>query len=69
MSDLSVVILLFASLVIFQQIYFLSQIQKLLDKAMSRSYTEYVKADKDPVRITLPQDPPEDLRILQEFNV
>ena len=52
-----------------QQYFFLMQIQKLIDKVMSRSYTEYIKADKPSVNFQLPQDPPEDLRSLQEFKL
>ncbi len=42
----SLVIITLSSLLVFQQVYFMRQVQKLLDKLMSRSYTEYKLADK-----------------------
>jgi len=69
--DLTLAFLAMASCIIIasQQYFFLKQIQKLVDKVMSRSYTEYSKADKTPIKFQLPSDPPEDLRSLQEFNL
>ena len=52
-----------------QQIFFMWQIQKLVDKAMSGSYTEYVNATKEPLRVQTTDEPPEDLRTLQEFQL
>jgi hypothetical protein len=62
------VLLVFIAL---QQFFFLHQINKLVDKVMSRSYTEYVKA-KEPTQrpsIQIPTEPLEDLRTLQEFQL
>lgn len=46
-----------------QQVYYLSQIQKLVDKVMSRSYTEYKRAEKqvDKPIIRISDEPAEDL--------
>lgn len=52
-----------------QQIFYLWQIQKLVDKLMSRSYTEYATAKVPPIKVEVPADPPEDLRTLQEFSM
>lgn len=57
-------------LVALQQIFFMWQIQKLVDKVMSRSYTEYVKAkETTPPGVKIDPDVPEDLRSLQEFQI
>lgn len=67
---IEVALAVLAGLVVFQQVYFLRQIQKLVDKLMSRSFTEYQTAQKPrekPVRID--DGVPDDLRILQEFTL
>lgn len=51
--------------------FLLSHIQKLVDKLMSRSYTEYVSATKPTTPRPQPVDqaPQEDLSPLQEFQL
>lgn len=54
-----------------QQFYYLREIQKLVDKIMSRSYAEYSRA-KEPQRPIKPElilsaEPEEDLGPLAEF--
>ncbi len=56
----------------FQQIFFLRQIQKLVDKAMSRSFQEYQSAERPkekPGQLKIPTQPSEDLRVMQEFQM
>lgn len=56
-------------LIIYQHWFYSAQIQKLVDKLMSRSYTEYVKADAPPViRDAFFEDSPDDLGSLKEFS-
>ncbi len=60
------------ALIVFQQVYFMRQIQKLVDKLMSRDFSEYQTAvtPKPPrakVQETAPL--PEDLRVLQGFHI
>lgn len=60
------------SFLFIQQFFFMRQIQKLVDKVMSRSYTEYVKSSVSapvPQQIKISEDVPEDLRTLQEFQL
>lgn len=47
------------------------QIQKLIDKLMSRSYTEYVAATKpyEAPRVPTENEPPEDLGALPNFSL
>lgn len=53
-----------------QQFFFLHQINKLIDKVMSRSYTEYIKAKEPPQKpVRIETEPIEDLRTLQEFTL
>lgn len=57
--------------VIFQQWFFLRQIKELVDRLMSRSYHEYVKAKEKPIlKVELPKDEPvpDDLGPLNEFG-
>ena len=63
------VIIVLCVLLAAQQYFLLSQIQNLVDKVMSRSYTEYVAAKAPPIRVKVEDESPEDLRILQEFNI
>ncbi len=67
--DFSIVITL-VGLLVFQQVYFMRQVQKLLDKLMSRSYTEYKAAEK-PVSRPAKQiySPAEDMGPLQDFSI
>lgn len=56
-------------LIVLQQFFYMRQIQKLVDKVMSRSYTEYVKAtDKPQPKIMIPENP-EDLTSLSGINL
>jgi hypothetical protein len=67
--------ILFAVLVaviIFQHIFYSWQIHKLVNKLMSRNYFEYEQSLKpQDVRIKLPteNEVPEDLRVLQGFEL
>ena len=64
-----VVILTLVGLLVFQQVYFMRQVQKLLDKLMSRSYTEYKAAEKPTQRVKVQESIfPEDMGPLSEFN-
>lgn len=71
-----VVIILMSVLLLAQQVYYLRQIQKLIDKLMSGTYTTYVQNEvaklevnkaKDGFRIQLPQD--EGLSQLEQLNM
>lgn len=60
------------AIIIFQQCFYLKQIQKLVDKLMSRSYMEYQQTNQPVVTREVPQETPplpEDLRTLQPFTV
>lgn len=61
-----IVLLLIVAL---QQAFFMWQIQKLVDKVMSRSYTEYIKAKDTTPKVQVEVEAPEDLRSLQEFQI
>lgn len=67
--SLEVIVFILLIVIAAQQMYFLRQIQKLVDKLMSRSYTEYIRAEKPVEKPTIKLDleEPEDLRSLQEF--
>ncbi len=59
-------------LVVFQQIFFMRQIQKLVDKSMSRSFQEYQSAERPkekPGPLKIPTEAAEDLRVMQEFQM
>lgn len=64
-----VTVLVLTGLIIYQQIVFMRQIQTLVNKVMSRSFTEYVRAKEPSVRVKVENAPPEDLRSLQEFRM
>lgn len=66
-----VISLILVGLIVAQQIFYLRQIQKLIDKLMSRSYVEYEKANAgpQPPRVRLDDNVPEDLRPLQDFSL
>lgn len=68
---LCVIAVLLTSTIAFQQVFFLRQIQKLVDKLMSRSYTEYKTAEKPdaPLHVVASDETPEDMRSLQEFTI
>ena len=55
-----------ATLLVIQQVYYLSQVNKLVDKLMSRNYHEYEQAKSQSLPLTaspvvIPEDP-EDLQ-------
>jgi hypothetical protein len=54
--------------VVFQQVYFLWQIQKLVNKIMSGSYQSFVNAEKPKVRLKIDDVPNEDLSALADFS-
>lgn len=66
---LLVVLVALLAVIVLQQVFFMRQIQKLVDKAMSRSFQEYRQADKPFEKVKIPVDPAEDLRALQEFQM
>jgi hypothetical protein len=66
-SDL-IIIAVLVGLIIFQQVYFLRQIQKLLDKLMSGSYQGYVAATNPVTRVKLDDIPNEDMNILADIG-
>lgn len=57
-------------IIVFQQVFFMRQVQKLLDKAMSRSFTEYKSAEAPVPRPKITEDygPVEDLGSLDELK-
>ena len=60
-------------LIVFQQIYFMRQIQKLVDKLMSKSFAEYKQAEKPAIvkkrqENLLPEYMKEDMGPLSEFQ-
>lgn len=61
------------TLVVLQQIYFMRQIQKLVDKLMAKSFVEYHQVTAPPVpekpKPQMPLGIPEDLRVLQELRL
>lgn len=65
------IIIALLSLLSVQQAFYMWQIQKLVDKLMSKSYTDYTSAKNPPkeVKVQVPAEPPEDLRVLQEFSI
>lgn len=68
---LTVVVALIA-LVIYTQVFFFRQTQLLVNKIMSGDYHAYVRSEKPAdiaQRVPAPPDPPEDLRILQGFQL
>lgn len=54
--------------IVFQQVYFMRHIQKLLDKMMSGSYQSYVAATKPVTHVKIDAVPDEDLSILQDIR-
>lgn len=75
MSHELIVIIIMSVLLCFQQVYYLRQIQELINKLMSGSYTTFVQNEtikkesnkaKDGFTIQLPQD--EGPNMLEELN-
>lgn len=66
------VVLVLGGLNVYQFIFWSSQVNKLLNKLMSRNYAEYVSAEKytppEPKKITLDPDLSEETEILTELN-
>lgn len=59
-------------LLVAQHFFFLRQIQKLVDKLMSRDFHDYQRSIEKPEikpRVQLPIDPPEDLGSLHGFQI
>lgn len=59
--------------VVTQQIFFMRQVQKLIDKLMSRNYGDYkisesYKTEEKKPEFKVEQEP-DDLRALQEFQI
>lgn len=59
------------SLLVYQQWFYLREIQKLVDKLMSRDFGEYNRtANPAPkIKIKLPEAVPEDMGALKEFGI
>lgn len=58
-------------LLVWQQIFFTSQNQKLVDKIMSGDFKTYHQVASKPVerKVMVPSEPPEDFRALQGINL
>lgn len=71
MLALSIAVTALAIALIWQQIFLMRQLQLLVNKVMSGDYHSYMRteAPAQRERVNLPQDPPEDLRPLQEFQL
>jgi hypothetical protein len=69
-SDIILIVLALLGVVVFQQIFFLRQIHKLVDKLMSRSFTEYTQAEKprEKPKFLLPTEAAEDLNIIPNLS-
>lgn len=64
-------VLALSGLLIYQQRFFMGQVQELLNKAMSRNYAEYsqTKVAEQPKQPRIEvQDQADDLRVLDGFN-
>ncbi len=65
------IIILMTGLNIFQVVYWSRQVQKLVDKLMSRNYAEYNQSQIVPtprLEVKLPPDDSEDLNALNSFH-
>ena len=53
-----------------QQVYWSRQVQKLIDKLMSKNHAEYIQTQTPAVERKRPviDDPEEDLRVLNQLN-
>lgn len=76
MSELSMLHLIFLGLVglnVVQFFFWAYQVQRLVDKLMSRTYYDYqtakTLAEEKPRPVKLEEGIPEDLRILNEFQI
>ena len=66
---LLVVIGALTSVIVFQQWFFLNQIQTLINKLMSRSYAEFIRAETPkPPKVILADGVPEDLGPMAEYS-
>lgn len=68
-----ILVLSLIGLNVFQLVFWSRQVQQLVDKLMSRNYTDYSVAAKPKeverrIQVPLAQDLPDDLRILNGFN-
>ena len=64
--EFGIVLVALVGVIVYQQFFFLKQIQVLVDKLMSRSFQEYTRTKEPlPPRVKVESDPPEDLRVLQ----
>jgi len=63
------VIALLMGIIVYQQWFFMRQVQELVNKLMSRSFMEYKNTvEPPPPRVKIDDSVPEDLRALQEFQ-
>lgn len=62
-----------AGLLVFQQVYWTIQVHRLVNKLMSRDFAEYKQVmefnKNKEIKVKIPMDEPEDLRVLQEFQM
>jgi hypothetical protein len=68
----TVIIAVLILIIAFQAAFYSFQINKLLNKLMSRNYFEYEQANKPQdvkVQLPKPDEVPEDLRVLQGFEL
>jgi hypothetical protein len=72
MSHESVPVIILALLLLFQQAYWSRQVQKLVDKLMSRNYTEYEQAKSQSQPLMAPSivipDAPDDMGALGDYK-
>jgi hypothetical protein len=67
-----VVTVLLCAIVVWQQYFYTSQIQKLIDKLMSRDFSDYKRTIDPPKAAPKHQEPlpyPEDMSVLQNFQL
>ncbi len=66
---LSLVVVLLIGVIVYQEYFFTKQIQKLVDKLMSRDFTQYqATIAPPPPRVQLPAGVPDDLNALKDFS-
>lgn len=65
-----VIIIVLVIVIAAQQFFFMRHIHRLLDKLMSRSYTEYIRADKPIINkpFKLDEEPAEDLNAIEDIH-
>ena len=56
------------AVVVFQQFYFMRQIQVLVDKVMSGSFQSYVAATNPQIRVKIDSVPDENLDVLKDLS-